>query len=136
MTWCPPGRAAARLTASAASRAICRVRDCGLGLATSTTKLNSPPQERSWSCAGPPCTGAQVGPSRVGGGRLTPADLGQDALAEPVGLLQVRVAGQDELADAERGVLLDEVGHLLVAADQGGPGPAADQADAGPQIRV
>src|ERR1700724_3005477 len=42
-----------------------------------------------------------------------PAQLGQHALAEPVRLLQVRVPGQDELRDAQRRVLLDQVGHLL-----------------------
>src|SRR5258706_13399760 len=136
MIWCPPGSAAARLTAPAARRAICRVLDCGLGLATSTTKLNSPPQGRSRSCGGLLGAGAQVGAPGVAGGRLAPADLGQDALAEPASLPQVRVAGQDELADAEGGVLLDEVGHLLVAAHQGRAGPAPDQAHAGPQVRV
>jgi hypothetical protein len=43
---------------------------------------------------------------------------GQHSLAEPVGLTPVRVPGQDELGDAERGVLLDPVGDLDVAADQ------------------
>src|SRR6202451_743131 len=42
-----------------------------------------------------------------------PAQLGQPPLAEPVGLLQMRVAGQDEFGDTQRGVLLDQVGHLL-----------------------
>jgi hypothetical protein len=62
---------------------------------------------------------------------------GQHALAEPVGLFQVRVPGQDELGEAEPGVLLDPVGDLGVAADQGRPGAAAEQADAGgsPQVR-
>lgn len=49
----------------------------------------------------------------------TSAQDGQHALAEPVGLLQVRVPGQDELGDAERGVLFYPVGDLGVAADQG-----------------
>src|SRR4029079_869845 len=64
------------------------------------------------------------------------AQLRQYALTEPVRLLQVRVAGQDELRDAQRRVLLDQVGHLLVAADQRGAGPAPPQADPGPQVRV
>src|ERR1035441_7561779 len=59
----------------------------------------------------------------------------QDALAEPVRLLQVRVAGQDELGQAEPCVLLDPVGDLGVAADQRRPGAAAEQPDAGPQVR-
>src|SRR5580693_6911820 len=60
----------------------------------------------------------------------------QHALAEPVCLLQMRIAGEDELGDAGAGVLLDQVGDLLVAADQGGAGAAADEADAGPEVRV
>jgi len=47
----------------------------------------------------------------------------------------VRLAGQDEVVDAERVVLLDPVGDLGVAADQGGARAAADQAVAGPQVR-
>ena len=38
------------------------------------------------------------------------------ALAEPVGLLEVRVAGEDELVEAEVVVLDDAVGHLVVAS--------------------
>ena len=60
----------------------------------------------------------------------------QDALAEPVRLLEVRVAGEDELVEAEVVVLGDAVGDLVVAADQRGAGAAADQADAGPHVRV
>ena len=48
----------------------------------------------------------------------------------------MRVAGEDELVDAELVVLLDPVGDLLVAADQRGAGAAADQADAGPEVGV
>ncbi len=55
--------------------------------------------------------------------------------AEPVQLLEVRVAREHELVDADRGVLGDAVGDLGVAADQRGPGAAADQPDAGPQVR-
>src|SRR5690348_4568928 len=75
----------------------------------------------------------------LGAGRLphpASAQLGQHSLAEPVRLLQVRVAGQDELRDAQRPVLLDQVGHLGVAADQRGAGAAAHQPDPGPQVRV
>jgi hypothetical protein len=63
-----------------------------------------------------------------------PREDRQDALAEPVRLLQVRVTGQDELGDAEAGVLLDPVRDLGVAADERGARAAADQADAGPQV--
>ena len=54
------------------------------------------------------------------------------ALADPVGLLEVRIAGEDELVDAELVVLGDPVGDLLVAADQRGAGAAADEPDARP----
>ena len=64
------------------------------------------------------------------------SSTGQHALAEPVGALEVRVGREHELVDAERGVLLDPVGDLLVAADERGAGAAADQADAGPEVGV
>ena len=70
---------------------------------------------------------------------LPQAALGQHrqhALAEPVGALEVRVRREHELVDADRVVLLDPVGDLLVAADQRGAGAAADQADAGPDVGV
>ncbi len=47
----------------------------------------------------------------------------------------MRVAGKDELVDAELVVPGDPVGDPLVAADQGGARATAHQADAGPQIR-
>src|SRR4051812_19247972 len=59
----------------------------------------------------------------------------QHALAEPVELLEVRVAGEDELVDPDGGVLRDAVGHLLVAPDERGAGAAAGQPHAGPQVR-
>src|SRR3954447_21605857 len=65
-----------------------------------------------------------------------PVQFRQHSLAEPVRLLQVRVPGQDELLDAQRGVLLDQVGDLLVAPDERGTRAAADQPDPGPQVRV
>src|ERR1700733_14386584 len=58
------------------------------------------------------------------------------ALPEPVGRLQARVPGHDELGDAEARVLLDSVRDLSVAADQRRGRAAADQPDAGPQVRV
>src|SRR4051794_23541807 len=59
---------------------------------------------------------------------------GEDAFAEPVGIFQVGVAGEDELLDAEVGVLLDALGDLGVGPDQGGTGTASGEADAGPEV--
>src|ERR1039458_10600631 len=64
------------------------------------------------------------------------AQHGHDALAERVGLLDVGVAGEDELADPELVVLGHQVGDLLVAADHGGTGAGAQQTDAGPQVGI
>src|SRR3954463_3839821 len=64
-------------------------------------------------------------------GVLEQAALAQDrehALADAVGLLQVRIAGEDELVDARLVVLGDAIGDLLVAAHQRGAGAAADEA--------
>ena len=55
-------------------------------------------------------------------------------LADPVRLLDVRVAGEDELLEPERVVLGDALGHLVVVADQGGAGAAAHEPDARPQV--
>ena len=63
-------------------------------------------------------------------------EAGQHALAAPVRLLEVRVPGEDELLEAELGVLGDAVGDLVVAPDQRGAGAAAHEADAGPDVRV
>ena len=89
---------------------------------------------------------ALVGANGVARGRLTTGcgwvqstALGQhrqDALAEPVGAFEVRVRREHELVDAQRVVLLDPVGDLLVAAHQRGAGAPADQADAGPDVGV
>src|ERR1700733_1553333 len=57
-------------------------------------------------------------------------------LPEAVRLLEVGVAGQDEVVQAQLRVLGDPVGDLLVRTDQRGPCPAANEADAGPQIGV
>jgi hypothetical protein len=48
----------------------------------------------------------------------------------------MRVSRQDELLDAERRVLLDPLGHLLVTAHQSGAGAAADQARTCSQVRT
>jgi hypothetical protein len=46
-----------------------------------------------------------------------------------------RPAGQDELLDAEGGVLVDPGGDLGIAADERGAGAFADQTDPGPEVR-
>lgn len=48
----------------------------------------------------------------------------------------MRLAGQDEVLHAEPVALLDPIGHLLVAADQGGAGVPAQQAESGPEVGV
>src|SRR5580700_11678652 len=141
-----PVSPAARRIAPAAAVATARVRDDGLGFPTRMTNDNVPPAaDRALAGAGVASGRASGRPSGTGGHAdavvgqgdgATRAKHGQDALAEPVGLLEVRVTGQDELLDPQRGVLLDQVGDLLVAAHQRGAGAAADEADAGPQVRV
>jgi hypothetical protein len=64
------------------------------------------------------------------------SQLGSHAFAEPVGLFQVGVAGEDELVDAQRVLLRDQVGDLGMAAHEGGSRAAADQADPRPEARV
>src|SRR5882757_7024128 len=64
-----------------------------------------------------------------------PLEQRQHALAEPVELLEVRIAGEDELFDPHLGVLGDPLGDLLVAADQRRAGAAAAEADPGPEVR-
>ena len=59
-----------------------------------------------------------------------------DELGEAVGLLEVRVAGEDEGIDAERHVFLHARGDRLGIADQRGSGAAAHQADARPEVRA
>src|ERR1700684_2827752 len=46
------------------------------------------------------------------------------------------MARQNELIEPELVILGDALRHLLMAADEGGPGSGADQTDAGPQIRA
>src|SRR3984885_13590513 len=58
------------------------------------------------------------------------------ALAELIGLLDVGIAGQDELGYAQLVVLRDAIGNLRVAADERRSGSAPEPADAGPQVRV
>src|ERR1700735_1170100 len=136
-----PAIPAARVIAPAAAVATARVRDAGLGFPTTVTNDKAPPAAGLALAGAGAAGGGGVGgggASRggVGGDRATRAQHWQDALAEPVGLFEVRVTGQDELLDAQRRILLDQVGDLLVAADQRGAGAAADEADAGPQVRV
>src|SRR5438067_2503209 len=78
---------------------------------------------------------------RGGGGQggvvveqTAPSQPRQDPFAEPVGLFKVGLAGEDEVVEAELVVLGDAVADLVVAADQGGSGAAADEAEAGPQV--
>src|SRR3954453_18777447 len=58
-----------------------------------------------------------------------------DAFAEPVRLLEVRIAGEDELVEAEFLVLANPVGDLVEGADERGPDAAAHEPDAGPHVR-
>src|SRR3954469_3945742 len=66
--------------------------------------------------------------------QAAPGEGGYDALGELPGLLEVRVAREDEVVDAEVGVLADPLGDLLVGAHQRGPGTTAHQADARPEV--
>src|SRR5258708_15781280 len=59
---------------------------------------------------------------------------GKDAFAEPVCLLQVWVARQDELIDPQFVVFGDAVRHLGVAAHERGSGPSAHQTHSCPQV--
>jgi hypothetical protein len=65
-----------------------------------------------------------------------PAEGWDHTLADVVELFEVRVAREDELVEADRGILRDPFGDLLVAADERGAGAPADEPDAGPQVRV
>jgi hypothetical protein len=57
------------------------------------------------------------------------AEVRQRALAEPVSLLEVRIARHDEFADARRGIFLDPVRYAVVTADHGRSRAATDQGD-------
>ena len=46
------------------------------------------------------------------------------------------MAQHDELIEPELVIFGDALRHLLMAADEGGPGSGADQTDASPQIRA
>ena len=56
-------------------------------------------------------------------------------LSKTVRLLQMWIAGEDEVSHAQRLILTNALRHLLRAAHQRGPRPTAHQAHAGPQIR-
>ena len=62
-------------------------------------------------------------------------DAREDLLADPVGLLDVGPAGQDELVETRGRELGEAVGDLVVAADERGAGALAQQADTGPEVR-
>ena len=58
----------------------------------------------------------------------------EQQLGDPVGFLEMRVAGADDGVDADRLVFAHALGDLLRRADQRRAGAAAHQADAGPQV--
>src|SRR5512132_2616027 len=64
------------------------------------------------------------------------AQPGEDELGEAVGLLQMRVATENEGVDAEIVVLPHAFGDGIGVSDQRRPRPAADQTDASPEIRA
>ena len=81
--------------------------------------------------------GRRTGRDGTGGGPGEQPGLAQPrdhALAEPVRLLEVGLARQDEVVEAELVVLGDALGDLVVAADQRGAGAAAHEAEAGPEV--
>ncbi len=59
----------------------------------------------------------------------------EQQFSDPIALFQVRVAGKDEGVDAEIGVLPDPCRHGRAVAHQRGASAAANQADAGPEVR-
>ena len=61
-----------------------------------------------------------------------PGHKREHTLPDGVRLLEVRVAGEDELFEPELVVLEETLRHLLVAADQGRPRPGTHQPDARP----
>ena len=79
------------------------------------------------------------GPALRAAPRSTPVvalqgQLREHELGEAVGLLQVRVAGEDEAVDAEPDVFRHALGDLVRVADQRRAGAAAHEADAGPEV--
>jgi hypothetical protein len=71
---------------------------------------------------------------RPGAATRPPPPASAAPLPEPVRLLQVRIPAQHELLDAQRRVLLDPLGDLLMAADQRRPRPTPHEPDPGPQV--
>src|SRR5215207_1991632 len=57
-----------------------------------------------------------------------------DTFAEPVGLFEVRIAGENELAEAEGVILRDAIGDLFVRPHQRGAHATAHHADARPHV--
>src|SRR5580692_11947294 len=53
-----------------------------------------------------------------------------------IGFFQVRIPGENEIFDAQFVVFLDARRYCFGATHQGSPGSAADQADAGPEVRA
>ena len=131
-----PGRRRGRRR-PAGRRGAGRPRRCASGLGVADDDGDRARARHEAAARWPPKgTDARRGDGRRVGPQAALLEDRQHALAEPVGPLEVRVGREDELVDAERGVLLDPVGDLLVAADQRGAGTAADQADAGPDVGV
>ncbi len=64
------------------------------------------------------------------------ADQGEHVFTDGVRLLKVRMPGEDELVQPELVVLEDSLGDLFVAPDQRRPGPRANEANSGPEIRT
>src|SRR5215218_5874246 len=54
-----------------------------------------------------------AGHAAIDAGRGFEGQLGEDQFREAVRLLQVRVAGEDEVVDVEPDVLLHALGHLI-----------------------
>ena len=60
---------------------------------------------------------------------------GQHTFAEPISLFEVGIPGQDEVSDAESGVLDDALCDLGMRSDEGGSRASADKSDTRPQVR-
>src|SRR5437867_5096690 len=64
------------------------------------------------------------------------AEDGQYPLREAVRLLEMRLAGQDQVIHPDGVVLLDSLGHLFMAADECRGGTRPDEAVACPQVGI
>ena len=114
-----PGHVATSKTTSGAARALAWRAWVRPPSTPTTTTRTEPPWSR---------------PDGLALDQAASGEGGYDALGELPRLLEVRVAGEDEVVDAEVGVLADPLGDLFVRADQRGAGAAAHEADARPQV--